>query len=503
MKTIPPRLREIFILFSLPGFGNSQSFYRIGVSENGWTDGELALRWIMEDFEPQTRDKAAGKTRVLLLDGHSSHHTVELLEFAIAHNIVILGYPPHCTHALQGLDVVCFARMKEAWKKYIHEFEVLHHRKVKKGDFVELFSKAYVEAFSEETVRAAFKATGIFPYNPDIITEQQMKPSLATSTKATFPLPQPTPVRRVMATFYDHRRTAFELDPDTHATILVGGSASAPQTPPAILDSQIDPELLTPSKRGRILVGALAASKSAPFLVGTSKITSLNKIASPVFEQPPPMSFNEFRWETIGNRKGKGKEKESMTRGELEGAIDQLAERLRIAHINNRAQQSVIEAAHATLVVQNMWAMKLNEALNVKENTKEDDRTKLYPEGKGRHLTSPQFVELRKDMVRKAQDKELEKERKRMLREAKKNRNDAREALWKVWGEEHKQAVEEWERTCAQLRQEGVLVKNLPKKPARPLRADLDEALEDLDDDGDLSDGENDEFGASEDEGTR
>ena len=67
---------------------------------------------MVKDFDRQTKEKAAGRTRVLLMDGHSSHYSLELLRFARENNIIVLGYPPHCTHVLQGLDVVCFAKMK-------------------------------------------------------------------------------------------------------------------------------------------------------------------------------------------------------------------------------------------------------------------------------------------------------------------------------------------------------------------------------------------------------
>lgn len=77
--------------------------YRIACSPNGWTDGELAVEWMVEDFDRQTKEKADGKTQVLLMDGHSSHYTLELLEFAWANDIIILGYPLHCTHAFRGL----------------------------------------------------------------------------------------------------------------------------------------------------------------------------------------------------------------------------------------------------------------------------------------------------------------------------------------------------------------------------------------------------------------
>ena len=117
------------------------------------------------------------------MDGHSSHHTLELLQFSCENNIIVLGYPPHCTHALQGLDVVCFAKMKKAWKEEITAHEKRSGQAVKKEDFAEVFGKA-----------SAFRATGIYPYNPTVITEEQMRPSLATSMKANFPLTQSTPV---------------------------------------------------------------------------------------------------------------------------------------------------------------------------------------------------------------------------------------------------------------------------------------------------------------------
>jgi len=81
---------------------------------------------MVKDFDPQTKEKAGGCTHVLLMDGHSSHYSLKLLDCAWANNIVILGYPPHCTHVLQGLDVVCFAKMKNEFHSKIQKFEALH-----------------------------------------------------------------------------------------------------------------------------------------------------------------------------------------------------------------------------------------------------------------------------------------------------------------------------------------------------------------------------------------
>jgi hypothetical protein len=174
---------------------------RICHSPKGWTDGDIALLWLVKDFDEQTQEKAQGQTRVLILDGHSSHYTPELLEYAQDHDIMILEYPPHCTHALQGLDVVCFARMKEDWKQVINEFETLHRARVTKADFTSLFGQAYCRAFTKDTIEAAFRVTGVYPFNRIIITEKQMKPSEATSTKGSFTLTYTSPVQAIMASF--------------------------------------------------------------------------------------------------------------------------------------------------------------------------------------------------------------------------------------------------------------------------------------------------------------
>ncbi|KAF5347471.1 hypothetical protein D9758_015051 [Tetrapyrgos nigripes] len=94
-------------------------------SLKGWTDLELTIDWLVNHFDPQTREKAQGHTRALFMDGHSSHFTEPVIQFALANGIVVIGYPPHCTHALQGLDVVCFAKLKAQLKKAVTEFEEL------------------------------------------------------------------------------------------------------------------------------------------------------------------------------------------------------------------------------------------------------------------------------------------------------------------------------------------------------------------------------------------
>lgn len=195
------------------------------------------------------------------MDGHSSHYTADLLEYCMANNIEVLGYPPHCMHALQGLGIICFTKMEEAWKNQIDQFEILHQRGIGKEDFCQVFGEAFLKAFTPETITAAYKATGIHPFNPNVIKPTQMKPSENTSTQASFPQPQTSPTCVVMVAFCDYSFTTQGTRPDSPPVagpstfsgslsnpILVAADTNLLITPSKHCDPASNPDLATQSK---------------------------------------------------------------------------------------------------------------------------------------------------------------------------------------------------------------------------------------------------------------
>jgi hypothetical protein len=193
-------------------------------------DGGIGRNWLEHVFDAETVEKAGGKSRVLIVNGHSSHYTAEFIQYARENNIIVLGYPPHCTHALQGLDIVCFAKMKDKWKKEITAYEETTLKPVGKPDFLGVFRRTYNAAFTPDTVKAAFKVTGVVPFNHDAISEDQMKPSIATSVKRSFPLSQPEVVHTVMAAIDKNPSTSFSISPTTHH-VASGSQNVPPETP--------------------------------------------------------------------------------------------------------------------------------------------------------------------------------------------------------------------------------------------------------------------------------
>ena len=155
--------------------------------------------WWLRNFDEQTREKAAGRPRLLLVDGHSSHYTVEFIKYAREANIIVLCYPSHTTHVLQGLDVVAFAILKRRWHAARDCWESEHWpQKLSKPTFIQLFGTIFLETMSEELVKECFEKTGIVPFNDEIVTSRQMAPSKEHSTKIDID-GLPSPVKRIVS----------------------------------------------------------------------------------------------------------------------------------------------------------------------------------------------------------------------------------------------------------------------------------------------------------------
>lgn len=72
-------------------------------SKNGWIANRIAFGWLTDVFLPETKPPSDDEPRLLLLDGHASHHTVEFLLECKRNNVWLVFLPPHSTHVLQPL----------------------------------------------------------------------------------------------------------------------------------------------------------------------------------------------------------------------------------------------------------------------------------------------------------------------------------------------------------------------------------------------------------------
>jgi hypothetical protein len=148
-------------------------------SPSGWTNNELGLAWLKQVFDRSTKLKAGRSYRLLILDGHGSHLTMDFIEYCDRNRILLAVYPPHSTHTLQPLDVVMFKPLSSAYSAQVASFMERSQglTSMSKRDFYPMFIAAWETSFKEDTILKAFEATGLSPLNPEGILKRFNQPA--------------------------------------------------------------------------------------------------------------------------------------------------------------------------------------------------------------------------------------------------------------------------------------------------------------------------------------
>ena len=101
----------------------------------------------------------------LLLDSNESHTSLEVILFTRDNGVVMLTFPPHCTHRLQPLDRTSLRSLKPGYSQACHNWMPCHKgRPITQFDVIELFTTAHNTA----TVASAtdgFSAARLWPFN--------------------------------------------------------------------------------------------------------------------------------------------------------------------------------------------------------------------------------------------------------------------------------------------------------------------------------------------------
>lgn len=115
-----------------PAFIFPRVHFKEHMLENGPT-GALGLAnvsgWITEDcflkalkhfahFVKPNAESAA----LIVLDNHKTHITINVVLYARANNIMILTFPPYCSHRLQPLDVTVFGPFKARYRASMNDW---------------------------------------------------------------------------------------------------------------------------------------------------------------------------------------------------------------------------------------------------------------------------------------------------------------------------------------------------------------------------------------------
>ena len=97
------------------------------MSESGWSNGVLFQEYLDKHFLRYATPATPTRPLLLLYDGHKSHISPSLIEWAKEHNIVLFVLPAHTSHILQPMDVGCFGPFTKIFNSECHKLLKLGH----------------------------------------------------------------------------------------------------------------------------------------------------------------------------------------------------------------------------------------------------------------------------------------------------------------------------------------------------------------------------------------
>jgi hypothetical protein len=96
---------------------------------------------------------------------------MNFIEYCNQNKILLAVYPPHSTHMLQPLDVVMLKPLATGYSDEVAGFVERSQglTLMSKRDFFPLFYQAWLASFKEMMILKAFEATGLSPFNPEVM----------------------------------------------------------------------------------------------------------------------------------------------------------------------------------------------------------------------------------------------------------------------------------------------------------------------------------------------
>lgn len=131
---------------------------KITLSSSGYTNNKISLSWL-EHFHQHAKPMSA--KRLLILNGHGSHHTIEFIKFCDAHDIIPFRMPPNLTHILQPLNVAVFQPLKHYYAKALDTIIRDGATNIIKIEFLSCIKGVRKQAFKKSTIISTFQKTGI------------------------------------------------------------------------------------------------------------------------------------------------------------------------------------------------------------------------------------------------------------------------------------------------------------------------------------------------------
>ncbi|XP_076824884.1 uncharacterized protein LOC143470554 [Clavelina lepadiformis] len=257
------------------------------MSDKGSMTTELFVQWV-DHF---SKFKPCNKV-LLIFDGASSHLHPQIVDAAVAHDIVLFCLPSNTTHELQPLDKSVFKSFEHYWDIEVMKFWRTHpDRIITKSRFGSLCTPAFYKAVSMSNISNGFRATGIYPYDSSAIPDVAFAPSSLTFQEQDEPS-SPSNIN----TGAEACSSAFSMDHQREQSLLLNtnNSVSVEACSSAFsMDHQREQSLLLNTNNSV----SVEACSSTDFASSTSLCAFDSEVGTPASnmdQHSPNLSFTEL-----------------------------------------------------------------------------------------------------------------------------------------------------------------------------------------------------------------
>lgn len=149
-------------------------------AKTGYMNGEIFAEKYLPFLISQTHC-TVDEPILLILDNHSSHISLQVVELCKNAGIVLLTLPPHTSHKLQPLDRSVYGPLKTFYYRALDDWmRTYPGRSVSIYEVGQLTSKAFGLSMTPVNIQSGFRASGIHPFNRDIFTDDEFQPAEVT-----------------------------------------------------------------------------------------------------------------------------------------------------------------------------------------------------------------------------------------------------------------------------------------------------------------------------------
>ncbi|XP_041366783.1 uncharacterized protein LOC121381522 [Gigantopelta aegis] len=142
---------------------NASSCVSGDMSQTSWSNAQIFRKYLQQHFIKYIPCREPGQHPLLLLKGHTSYVSIDLVKWAKENDIIMFILPAHTSHILQPMDVACYGPLQKIYNNECHKLMRETPAMVTRYDICSLACKSYSNALSAENLQSAFRKTEVYP----------------------------------------------------------------------------------------------------------------------------------------------------------------------------------------------------------------------------------------------------------------------------------------------------------------------------------------------------